>query len=70
MAKTMTIAETRNFINNIGRSELFEELRERSFAGSRYLKAVQATLIALGYDSRWVRSEFTDVLRHELSEYS
>lgn len=71
----MTPAESERFINAVGRSELFDELRqiEEDTAWSehaqtwgarksRYLKAVRASLVALGYDEQWVNGEFRTLL--------
>lgn len=69
--KRMTIPEMNEFIGNVGRSELFEEARQMQediawhhqtdkwgAVKSRYLKAVCASLVALGYDEKWVDGEF------------
>ena len=64
MAKIMNHNEMNTFILNIGRSELFQELRELRESGwyPRYLKAVRVSLIALGYDSLWVERPFRTAL--------
>ena len=66
MKKVMTDEQLAYFINNVGRLELFEELEDfRSgryilvrhntpHPYPRYLKAIRATLVTLGYDEQWV----------------
>lgn len=74
--KKMSHDEMMQFIMAVGRSELFDELRalklhHRSVAelqGSYYMKAVRATLCALGYDCRWVDSEFRGALEDYYDE--
>lgn len=74
MGKIMTNGELNRFINEIGRSELYEELSEyhkpeyrlvrcNGIPESRYLKAVKVTLIALGYDEEWVSTVVDEELR-------
>ena len=59
--KIMNEAQMLNYIEDIGRSELFEEMKT-SRQYPRYLKAIRVSLIALGYDSYWVEHEFRDAL--------
>ena len=61
MAKTMTETEMTKYIEDIGRSELFEEMRT-SHGYPKYLKAIRVALIALGYDVNWVEHQFRDAL--------
>lgn len=71
--KKMNHDEMMKFITSISRSELFEELKalklnQRSHMecySSYYMKAVRATLSALGYDCDWINNEF----RTELEDY-
>lgn len=63
----MTKEEMDAFIEKIGRSELYDELESMNKAipripYSRYLKAVRVSLVALGYDEKWVDTEFRDAL--------
>lgn len=63
----MTESQMYAFVDSINRNELHEELRDiyitkTQKGNSKYLKAIQASLIALGYDERWVNEEFRDLL--------
>jgi len=69
----MSPNEMQNFIKAVGRTELYEELQDLSSdkyalvrkggrPKSRYLKAVRATLCALGYDEQWVDDEVRSAL--------
>ena len=65
----LTNEEMKNFIVKVGRSELFEELKQMSegnavmrIPSSRYLKAIRATLHALGFDAKWIDTIFRDAL--------
>ena len=71
----MSKREMTEFIERVGRSELYDEFRQMEEDGlwdthtadwgavtSRYLKAVRASLVALGYDEHWVNGEFRDAL--------
>lgn len=65
--KKMTEDQMYSFIDNIDGNELHEELRniyiEKTQTGyPKYLKAIQVSLIALGYDSTWVNTEFRYLL--------
>lgn len=72
MIKTrMSQDEMMQFIKNVGRSELFEEMEDAKELAhvyttwngkSRYLKAVRASLIALGYDREWVDTDFKEAI--------
>lgn len=76
--KKMSRDEMMRFIEDIGRTELFEELKglrskqhRRSaieYKGSYYLKAVRVTLHSLGYDCQWVDGEFRDALEDYYDE--
>jgi len=59
--------ETKELVENIGRSELFEEINSMGSAMPRikyprYLKAVRVTLISLGFDVNWVEEDFRTAL--------
>ena len=56
------------FIEDIGRSELYDEIHN-SNGYSRYIKAIRASLIALGYDEEWVNSEFRDAIEKRYLGY-
>lgn len=65
----LTNEEMKNFIVKVGRSELFEELKQMSegnavmrIPSSRYLKAIRATLHTLGFDAKWIDTTFRDAL--------
>ena len=70
----MNEEEMNAYIANIGRSELFDELKDvKSNKYSlvrphcphpypRYLKAIRVSLVAQGYDGHWVDTEFRDAL--------
>lgn len=53
--------EMNKFIENIGRTELYDEIHN-SNGYPRYIKGVRASLVALGYDEKWVNSEFRDAI--------
>ena len=57
--------EMADFVRRVGRSELFEEMKERPGKEPRYFRAVQATLMALGYDERWVYAELDEEMNKE-----
>lgn len=72
-AKIMANEEMKDFIEKVGRTELFDEkedlananyklVRENTTPYPRYLKAVRVSLVALGYDEKWVEGEFRDAL--------
>lgn len=75
MKKTMTDNELQQFVKNIGRTELHDEMEEinknKEFKGSNlvkthdyphYLKAVRVSLVALGYDAQWVDTKVRKAL--------
>lgn len=62
MGKTMAKEEMNNFIKKVGRTELYDEMKERPGKNLRYLKAVRVSLVSLGYDERWVDDEFRTAL--------
>ena len=79
MGKIMTNGELNRFVNEIGRCELYDELREfqkpeyrlvarHSIPESRYLKAVKVTLVALGYDVTWVGTVVDEKLRQKYTQ--
>ncbi len=59
MKKTMTNEEMNAFFEKVGRSELYADIRTHG-TYSRYLKGIRSTLVALGYDARWVEGVFRD----------
>ena len=63
----LTKQATEELVKDIGREELFDEIRfiknvVPQIAYPRYLKAVRVTLISLGFDEKWVETEFRDML--------
>ena len=60
--KTMTMKpdEMHEFIDHLGRVEMFDELEECKKTGksSRYFKAVVVTLKTMGYNAEWVNKTF------------
>lgn len=58
----MSKEEMHRYINNIGRSELFEEIEDKNIKYPRFLKAIRVSLVAQGYDQCWVDSEFRTAL--------
>lgn len=66
--RIMTKAQMTRYIEDIGRSELFEEMRT-SRQYPRYLKAIRVSLIALGYNASWVEHEFRDALEKRYYRY-
>jgi hypothetical protein len=64
---------TKELVNNIGRTELFDEIRSMKGAVPRipyprYLKAVRVTLVSLGFDEKWVDTDFRDALEVQYLE--
>lgn len=58
---------TKELIDNISRVELFDEIDSMKSAVPkisypRYLKAVRVTLVSLGFDEKWVDTDFRDAL--------
>ena len=74
--KVMTLEEAFEFVENVGRSELFAELDlfktcnkiglgwKVNFCGFPYFKAVCASLVALGYDRLFVALLIRDLLHY------
>lgn len=70
----MNEKEMREYIDNIGRAELFDELEDvysnkyilvrpnNPHSYPRYLKAIMVSLVAQGYDGQWVSTEFRTAL--------
>ena len=66
--------EMYKYIENIGRTELFDEIEDVNsdkyilvrhncpHPYPRYLKAIRVSLVAQGYDAHWVDTEFRDAL--------
>lgn len=66
----LTKYEIEELVNDIARSELFEEIEamkdpESKISYPRYLKAVRVTLISLGFDEDCVENDFRDALEKE-----
>lgn len=72
----MSHQEMMQYIKDVGRTELFQELedlrnknysmiRRNTVPSSRYLKAICVSLVALGYDEQWVDTTFRDALETE-----
>lgn len=71
---TMTEDEMYDYIDRIGRTELFDEIKDvnsdeyvlvrpnQPHPYPRYLKAVRVSLVSQGYDEYWVETEFRDAL--------
>ena len=57
--------ELEEFVRNVGRQELYDELEERQTKRPRYFKAIQATLLALGYDEKWVYGDLLEALQDQ-----
>lgn len=58
---------TKELVEKVGRMELFDEISSMEKAMPRipyprYLKAVRATLVSLGFDEQWVENDFRDAL--------
>lgn len=64
--KIMNLNEMMDFINHIGRSELYDELKfiNEKHLNCCYLKAIRVALIELGYVEKWVNEPFRDLLEH------
>lgn len=60
--------EMNKFIENIGRTELYDEIHN-SNGYPRYIKGVRASLVALGYDEKWVDSEFRNAIEKRYLGY-
>lgn len=65
--KIMNENEMNDFIEKVGRSEVWEEKRRiangnLNYNYPTYLKAVRVTLITLGYDQDWVETVFAPAL--------
>ena len=65
--KTMSEYEMTEYINKIGRSELFDEIKDMKKSNVSqnypyYLKAIRVSLIALWYDQQWVETTFKNAL--------
>lgn len=63
--RVMTDGTMNDFIEQIGRAELYEELDSMTQQNAwypRYLKAVRVTLITVGYDFNWVETRLREAL--------
>ena len=63
--KEMEKEEMKKFVENVGRKELFEDMKQNGGYPRIYFKAVCATLIASGYDQHWVTHELLEALEAE-----
>ena len=59
---TMDQENLKRFVNSIGRCELFDEISERPGKIPRYFKAIQASLLAIGFDQNWVYGALIEAL--------
>lgn len=64
---------TKELVNNIGKEELFDEIRSMKstvprIAYPRYLKTVRVTLLSLGFDEEWLDTDFRDALEVQYLE--
>ena len=57
--------ELTDFVRHVGRGELYDEIKERPTRDPRYFKAIQAALLTLGYDERWVYTDLIEALQKE-----
>ena len=64
----MSNEEMNNFIENVGRRELYNEMEQNPRRYPKYLKAVRVTLVELGFDARWVDDTFRDALEKRYLE--
>lgn len=74
---TMNKKMMNDYIEAIGRCELYDELEDiqkpeyifirlnQPHPYPRYLKAIQVSLVALGYDEGWVTSTFKEALEEK-----
>ena len=46
-------------------SLLYDEMKDRPNRTPGYFKAVQATLLALGYDEQWVNTDLIEALERK-----
>ena len=65
--KTMTDEEMNQYIDNIERTPLFDEVRRivsnpPHHPYPRYLGTICISLVALGYDEKWVNTTFKEAL--------
>ena len=65
--------ETKELVKNVSRVELFDEISSTKdivvkAPYPRYLKAVRVTLISLGFDEKWVDTDFRDALEAQYLE--
>lgn len=72
--RIMSDNEMHEFIVSVGRPELLDELEDiltsnkPNVSQSKYLKAVRASLLTLGYDSNWVEGAFRTALETHYSQ--
>ena len=72
MSKIMTDEELLEFLERIKDPVLFEEINDinrlNGFSSAsgypRYLSGVRKSLLALGYDRKWIYHSFSDILDH------
>lgn len=63
--KKMEKKEMKKFVEDVGRAELFEDMKQNSGYPRIYFKAVCAALVASGYDQHWVTHELLEALEAE-----
>lgn len=77
---TMSDEEMQQFVEHVGRCELFEELEDfdklkaygvkfNKTEQSRYLKAIRVALATLGYDEEWVDTKLRNSLQEKYLEH-
>lgn len=73
--------EMNKFIENIGRSELYDEVHDSKLRRGdrlkmkwngypRYIKAIRVSLVEMGYDEQWVDTEFRDAIEMKYLGYN
>lgn len=73
--------EMNKFIENIGRTELYDEVHDSKLRRGerlkmkwngypRYIKAIRVSLVEMGYDERWVDTEFRDAIEMKYLGYN
>lgn len=78
---TMDEDEMNKYIESIGRTELYDEVHDSKLGRGerlkmkwdgypRYIKAIRVSLVAMGYDERWVDTEFRDAIEKKYLGYN
>ena len=57
------------FIERIGRVELYDEMKQHPTRYPKYLKAVRVTLVELGFAEIWVGTTFRNALEKRYLGY-